>query len=104
MNDNHKTKAELIKELKALRQRVAHLKEAKSKSRHAERGLAVENLRKWTYIFEYSDWGIGIVGAEGKTLVLMNPAFAEIHGYSEEELIGRPDYRYFCSGVPGGSG
>jgi len=66
-----------------------------------ERSLAVENLRKWAYIFEYADWGVGIVGAEGMTLVLMNPAFARMHGYTEEELIGRPitevfapEYRY----------
>ena len=55
-----------------------------------ERSLAVENLRKWAYIFEYADWGVGIVGTEGKMLVLMNPAFARMHGYTEEELIGRP--------------
>jgi len=55
-----------------------------------ERSLAVENLRKWAYIFEYADWGVGIVDTGGKTLVLMNPAFARMHGYTEEELIGRP--------------
>jgi len=62
-----------------------------------ERSLAVENLRKWAYIFEYADWGVGIVGAEGKTLVLMNPAFARMHGYTEEELIGRPITEVFTS-------
>jgi PAS domain S-box-containing protein len=107
MNDNHKTKTELIKELKALRQQLAHWEEAKSGSRYIEeapkenqnRGIfidvaesspAVENLRKWAYIFEYADWGVGIVSAQEKTLVLMNPAFARMHGYTEEELIGRP--------------
>ncbi|OGP50220.1 MAG: hypothetical protein A2Y79_07895 [Deltaproteobacteria bacterium RBG_13_43_22] len=62
----------------------------------AERNLAVENLRKWAYIFEYADWGVGIVGAEGKTLVLMNPAFAKMHGYTMEELIGRPITEVFA--------
>ena len=61
-----------------------------------DRGLAVESLRKWAYIFEYADWGVGIVGAEGKTLILMNPAFARMHGYTMEELIGRPVTEVFA--------
>ena len=61
-----------------------------------DRGLAVESLRKWAYIFEYADWGVGIVGAEGKTLILMNPAFARMHGYTVEELIGRPVTEVFA--------
>ena len=39
MNDKHKTKAELIKELEALRQQVAHWEEVESKSRYAEKAL-----------------------------------------------------------------
>jgi len=39
MNDNHKTKAQLIKELEALRQQAAHWEEAESKSQYAEEPL-----------------------------------------------------------------
>lgn len=47
-------------------------------------------LARWQQIFEHSEWGIVIGSADGKSLELLNPAFARMHGYSVEELLGRP--------------
>ncbi len=46
-------------------------------------------LQKWATIFEYTQWGIAIESADGATLEIMNPAFAQMHSYSLEELVGR---------------
>ena len=46
-------------------------------------------LEAWWAIFDRSGWGFAI-GAPDGTFVTMNPAFAEMHGYSVEELVGRP--------------
>ncbi len=48
------------------------------------------DLRKLQLIFDYTRTGIVIGSANGKTLKYMNPAFAEMHGYTVEELTGRP--------------
>ncbi|MBC8182505.1 PAS domain S-box protein [candidate division KSB1 bacterium] len=51
---------------------------------------AAAKLEKWAHIFEHAEWGIVVCSADGKTLEMMNPAFARMHGYSVEELTGRP--------------
>ena len=43
----------------------------------------------WWGIFECSGWGFAI-GAPDGTFITMNPAYAEMHGYSVEELVGKP--------------
>ena len=48
-----------------------------------------ETLRKFADIVQHTRTGITI-GAEDGTLGLMNPAFAEMHGYTVDELYGRP--------------
>jgi len=47
-------------------------------------------LRQWMHIFEHAEWGIVVGRAEGNTLEMMNPTFAQMHGYTVEELTGRP--------------
>jgi PAS domain S-box-containing protein len=47
-------------------------------------------LHKWADIFNHTKIGVVIVGPEAKTLDMMNQAFAVMHGYSVEELTGRP--------------
>ncbi len=49
-----------------------------------------DELRQWMDVFVHSRWGIVIGDADNKTLRLMNPAFAEMHGFTVNELIGRP--------------
>ncbi|GBF33996.1 sensory box histidine kinase [Desulfocucumis palustris] len=40
--------------------------------------------------FEHTKTGIAISNKTGKNLAYMNPAFAEMHGYTVEELTGKP--------------
>jgi PAS domain S-box-containing protein len=55
-----------------------------------ERKRSEEAIRRWAHIFEHAEWGVVIGSADGKTLEMMNPAFAKMHGYTVEELTGRP--------------
>ncbi|MDP4291892.1 MAG: transporter substrate-binding domain-containing protein, partial [Bacteroidota bacterium] len=45
-----------------------------------------EKLRKWAQIFENSKWGVFIANNEDKTIDVMNPAFASMHGYGRDEI------------------
>ncbi|KFN39391.1 MAG: hypothetical protein JU82_07305, partial [Sulfuricurvum sp. MLSB] len=47
-------------------------------------------LQKWADIFEQAQWGIVMCGADTMTLDLMNPAFAQMHGFEVNELIKKP--------------
>lgn len=49
-----------------------------------------EKLSKWAQIFEYSKWGVFIANTDKKTIDLMNPAFAIMHGYSADEFSEKP--------------
>ncbi len=55
-----------------------------------ERKRAEEVLNQWAHIFEHAQWGVAVSSADEKTLAMINPAFASIHGYSVEELTGKP--------------
>lgn len=56
----------------------------------SERKLHIEELQRWHDIFEHAEWGVVIGSPDGSMLELMNPAFARMHGYTVEELTGRP--------------
>jgi len=62
------------------------------RQRRSNRLLAVVNtqMERWHDIFEHAEWGVVVGSADGRTLELMNPAFARIHGYTVAELAGRP--------------
>jgi PAS domain S-box-containing protein len=47
-------------------------------------------LQRWARIFEHAGWGVAIVSADGGTIESVNPAFAAMHGWTVEELRGRP--------------
>ena len=53
-------------------------------------------LKKWADIFENVEWGVVVGDAEGRCLELMNPAFARMHGFTVEELTGRPIAEVFA--------
>jgi len=56
-----------------------------------DRKKSEEELKKWANIFEFAGWGIVIGGIdEAKSIELMNPAFAAMHGYTVKELEGKP--------------
>jgi two-component system, cell cycle sensor histidine kinase and response regulator CckA len=50
---------------------------------------AGRELQRWARIFEHAGWGVAIVTADG-TIESLNPAFAAMHGWTVEELRGKP--------------
>lgn len=55
-----------------------------------ERKQAEEALRRWGHVFEHAEWGVVVDNPDNGTLEMVNPAFARMHGYTVEELIGTP--------------
>ncbi|HEY9694077.1 MAG TPA: PAS domain S-box protein [Oculatellaceae cyanobacterium] len=55
-----------------------------------ERKYNEEKLRKWADIFQHTSQGLVIATPGNECLELINPALAKMHGYTVEELIGRP--------------
>ncbi len=55
-----------------------------------ERRQLEENLLKWEQAFKNARWGIVTSSPDGRSLAMMNPAFAQMHGYSINELTGEP--------------
>jgi len=54
-----------------------------------ERKEAGEELRRWEHIFRHAGWGVVVVDRDS-ILRVVNPAFARMHGFSVEEMIGKP--------------
>jgi PAS domain S-box-containing protein len=46
-------------------------------------------LQRWARIFEHAGWGVAIVTADG-LIESLNPAFAAMHGWTVDELRGKP--------------
>ena len=81
-----KTKAELINEIKKLRQRIAELEKREIEYEQIETKLR-ESEEKYRTLTESSLTGI-FIHQDGK-YIFVNDKFAEIHGYKPEELIGK---------------
>jgi two-component system, cell cycle sensor histidine kinase and response regulator CckA len=47
-------------------------------------------LQRWARIFEHAGWGVAIVSTDGGIIESVNPAFASMHGWTVEELRGKP--------------
>ncbi len=62
----------------------------RAKYRRNEQLTYEDQLGKWVRIFEHAKWGIMVSGTESSSLDMMNPAFADLHGYTVEELTGKP--------------
>ncbi|MFQ5980377.1 MAG: PAS domain S-box protein [Candidatus Heimdallarchaeota archaeon] len=54
-----------------------------TKRKHAE-----EELQKFQAISDHAGYGVGMISPEGR-LIYANPAFAQMHGYTPEELNGK---------------
>jgi PAS domain S-box-containing protein len=63
-----------------------------------DRQQAEDALRWWAHAFEHLEWGV-VIGGDNNTLAMMNPAFARMHGYTVEELTGRPILEVFAPEV-----
>jgi PAS domain S-box-containing protein len=55
-----------------------------------EERRAEERLRHWERIFQHATWGVAIANAGDVKFEAVNPAYAEMHGYTVEELQGKP--------------
>ncbi|MBI5567003.1 MAG: PAS domain S-box protein [Chloroflexi bacterium] len=64
-----------------------------------ERKQAEQSLHRWAHIFEHAEWGVAIGSADGRTLEMMNPAYARMHGYTVEELSSRPIASVYAPGT-----
>ncbi|MDQ3208966.1 MAG: PAS domain-containing protein [Gemmatimonadota bacterium] len=51
---------------------------------------AGRELQRWARIFEHAGWGVAIVTADGQTIESVNPAFAQMHGWTVDELRDKP--------------
>jgi PAS domain S-box-containing protein len=61
-----------------------------------ERKKAENELKYWEDIFKYAKWGIVIGSKDAKTIELMNNEFAQMHGFTIEELTGSTIYELFA--------
>ncbi|MBI2388158.1 MAG: PAS domain S-box protein [Deltaproteobacteria bacterium] len=64
-----------------------------------EQRRAEQALERWAHVFENAGWGIVIGSRDGTTLERINAEFARMHGWSVEELVGRPILDVFAPEV-----
>ena len=64
-----------------------------------DRKRAEQSLHRWAHIFEHAEWGVAIGSADGRSLEMMNPAYAKMHGFTVEELSGMPIGSVFAPGT-----
>ena len=100
MQEDRKTKTQLLSELAELRQRITELETAEAERRRIEGTLRLEErLRLQSAALEAAANGIVITDRDG-TVLWTNPAFTALTGYTTEEAIGR-NPRILKSGVHG---
>ncbi len=87
MNDNRKTKEQMIQELEDLHQRIAELEKSETERTQTEEKLR-EREESYRHLFENANEAIFV--AQGGKLVFLNPKTTMITGYSGEELVSRP--------------
>jgi len=87
MSDQRKTKAELLKELQAARDRIAELEGAGDSACQADKAAEAQARYRlvWDTAADMITWHDA---SDGYALVAANPAVMATLGYSEEELRG----------------
>ena len=68
--------------------REQHVRQVE-RQRSEQESLAEEQRRRWEQIFRHAAWGVAIMHPADHTLQSLNPALADMHGYSVEELAGK---------------
>jgi len=53
-------------------------------------------LQKWATIYQHTQWGVAVGEATSQTLDMVNEAYARMHGYTIEELQGKPISQVFA--------
>jgi PAS domain S-box-containing protein len=72
-----------------VRQRDEHVRRVEAEQAEQQR-LAEEVRQQWDLLFQNAGWGIALVNPADDTLRAVNPAFARMHGYGPDDLVGRP--------------
>ena len=62
----------------------------KMQSRLRERMEYEAELERWADIFAHAQCGLALSKTGGVSLDVLNPAFAGIHGFQSDELVGKP--------------
>jgi PAS domain S-box-containing protein len=60
---------------------------------------AEEALRHWERIFQHANWGVALADVKDVKFQAVNPAYAAMHGYTVEELVGAPVSILWASGT-----
>ena len=61
-----------------------------------ERKKWEDEIIKWSSVVQHAQWGVVYSGSDLLSLESMNPSFARMHGYTVEELTGRPIFDVFA--------
>ncbi|MDY7230026.1 PAS domain S-box protein [Hyalangium rubrum] len=62
---------------------------AEAQAALAQVSASEERLRRWMEVFTHLGVGVALVRSTDDVLEDVNPAFARMHGYTREELVGR---------------
>ncbi len=90
MQDEVKTKEQLITELHALRQRLAESKKDKTERKNAEEAL-LESESKFKSFADQAITGINII--QDGVFKYVNPKFAQMFGYTVEECLNEMPFK-----------
>ncbi|MFQ6099769.1 MAG: GAF domain-containing protein [Anaerolineae bacterium] len=100
MNDQRKTKAQLIEELQKLRQQVAKLQGPEKQPKRVEETLRESEERLRT-LLDSTPSGIVVIDAQTHEIVDVNPAAIEMIGAPPEQVIGSVCHHYICPAEKG---
>lgn len=64
-----------------------------------ERKKSEAEISKWSNIFKNVKWGVAAANADDNSFELMNPAFAEMHGFTVEEMMAKSVIETFAPEV-----
>lgn len=64
-----------------------------------ERKHAQAVLERLRHLFETANFGMAVTGPSGAELSMVNAAFARMHGYATDELVGKPVAETFVPGA-----
>ncbi len=95
MQDQDKTKGQLIDELNEMRRKISELEAAEARALGTEKTLR-ESEENYRSLFEDSIDGIFITATDG-TLIDANQSFLELFGYKREEILGTSVMKFYAN-------
>jgi PAS domain S-box-containing protein len=87
--------AQVVARRAAMALENAHLRQ-RNQDEELHRNRLEGTLHKWISIFDVAGWGTAIVDSAELRIDAVNPAFARMHGYAPDALVGQP-YRTLLS-------